>query len=75
MYAGVCVYEPRVFEVMSPGRFSITRDTLPLLLRCGDPLFGYRYDGYWRVLDTPEDLAAGRREIESGQRLSYCVAR
>ena len=71
MYAGVCVFEPRVFQFMEPGCYGLTRETLPRLLRAGEPLFGYRYEAYWRVLDTPGDLEAGRREIEGGQPLSY----
>lgn len=71
MFAGVSVWEPRLFEAMAPGRFSLTRETVPRLLRDGEPLFGYRYGGYWRVLDTASDLAAGRRELSGGQPLSY----
>ena len=63
MYAGVLVFEPRIFGYLPPGVYSITRDVYPRLLAAGEPLYGYVYDGYWRVLDTPEDLAAGRREI------------
>ena len=63
MYAGVLVFEPRVFRYLPPGAYSITRDVYPRLLAAAEPLYGYVYDGYWRVLDTPEDLAAGRREI------------
>lgn len=63
MYAGVLVFEPRVFDYLPRGVYSVTRDVYPRLLAAGEPLFGYVYDGYWRVLDTPEDLAAGRREL------------
>jgi mannose-1-phosphate guanylyltransferase len=63
MFAGVHVFEPRLFEYMQPGVYSITRDVYPRLLAAGEPLYGYMHRGYWRVLDTPRDLAAGRREI------------
>ena len=63
MYAGAMVLEPRVFDYMGQGVFSITRDVFPRLLRAGEPLYGYVHDGYWRVLDTPADLAAGRDEL------------
>jgi len=63
MYPGVMVLEPRVFDYMGPGVFSITRDTFPRLLAAGEPLYGYVHEGYWRVLDTPADLAAGRAEL------------
>lgn len=63
MYAGVMVLEPRVFDYMDRPIFSITRDTLPRMLAAGEPLAGFLHAGYWRVLDTPTDLAAGRAEI------------
>jgi NDP-sugar pyrophosphorylase family protein len=63
MYAGTMVLEPRLFAYLPPGIYSITRDTLPRVLAAGEPLFGYVYSGYWRVLDTLVDLEAGRREI------------
>jgi NDP-sugar pyrophosphorylase family protein len=63
MYAGVMVLEPRVFDYMGQGVFSITRDVFPRLLAADEPLYGYVHAGYWRVLDTPADLAAGREEL------------
>jgi len=63
MYAGVLVFDRRVFTYLPAGVYSITRDVYPRLLAAGEPLYGYIHSGYWRALDTPEDLAAGRREI------------
>jgi NDP-sugar pyrophosphorylase family protein len=63
MYAGVMVFEARVFDYLPRGVYSITRDVYPRLLDAGEPLYGYVHRGYWRVLDTPADLEAGRREI------------
>ncbi len=71
MFAGVSVWEPAVLDTMSPGVFSLATDTLLGLLAAGEPLYGWRYDGYWRVLDSLADLDKGRGEIEGGQRLSY----
>ncbi len=65
MYGGVWIFEPRVFEHMPPGVFSVTKQTGPSLLRAGEALYGYRYEGYWRVLDTPEGLAAGRQDLRT----------
>ena len=62
-YAGVQVFDPRIFDYLPNGVYSITRDVYPRLLAADEPVFGYLHHGYWRVLDTPEDLAAGRREI------------
>lgn len=63
MYPGVLILDPRVFSYMLPGVYSLTRDVFPRLLAAGEPLYGYVHRGYWRVLDTPQDLAAGRREL------------
>lgn len=63
MYPGVMVFDPRIFAYLPPGVYSITRDVFPRLLAAREPLFGYVYRGYWRVLDNPADLAAGRAEM------------
>lgn len=62
-YAGIQVFDPRVFDFLPAGVYSITRDVYPRLLAADEPLYGFLHTGYWRVLDTPGDLAAGRREI------------
>ncbi len=63
LFASVHIFEPRVFDYMHPGVYSITRNVYPRLLAAGEPICGYVHRGYWRVLDTPEDLAAGRKEL------------
>ncbi len=65
MFAGVHVFEPEVFSFMPKGRFGINASTYPAMLAAGRPLFGYRFSGYWRVLDTHAGLAAGRKELAS----------
>ncbi|HVM95302.1 MAG TPA: nucleotidyltransferase family protein [Candidatus Acidoferrales bacterium] len=62
-YGGVMVFEPRFFDYLPLGIYSITRDVLPRVMAAGEPLYGYLHSGYWRVLDTPQDLEAGRQEI------------
>lgn len=63
LFGSVHVFQPRLFDYMQPGVYSITRDVYPRLLTAGEPIYGYVHHGYWRVLDTPGDLAAGRREL------------
>jgi NDP-sugar pyrophosphorylase family protein len=65
LFASVHVFEPRIFDYMRPGVYSITRDTYPRLLRAGEPIYGYVHRGYWRALDTPQELEAARRELSS----------
>ena len=68
LYAGVQVFAPRIFAYLPLGVYSITRDVYPRLLATGEPVYGYLHDGYWRVLDTPGDLAGGREEIAARRR-------
>lgn len=66
MFTGVHVFEPAVFSYMREGRFGINAETYPAMLAAGEPLYGYRFDGYWSVLDTPDLLAEGQRHIAAG---------
>lgn len=70
MFTGIHVFEPEVFDFMQQGRFGINRTTYPAMLIAGRPLYGHRFDGYWRVLDTHAGLAEGRWELESGGTLA-----
>ena len=70
MFTGVHVFEPEVFDFMRQGRFGINRETYPAMLAAGRPLYGHRFDGYWRVLDTHAGLAEGRWELERGDVLA-----
>ncbi len=63
MFGGVHIFEPRVFDYMESGVFSITRETYPRMLAAREPLIAYVHRGFWRVLDTPEGLAAGRDAV------------
>lgn len=70
MFTGVHVFEPAVFGYMREGRFGINAETYPAMLAAGEPLHGYRFEGYWTVLDTHELLDAGRREIGGAEVLA-----
>jgi len=63
MYAGIMAFEPRVFDYMPQGVFSITHDVFPRLLADGEPLYGYVHEGYWARVGYAADLAAGREEL------------
>lgn len=62
-YASAMVCSPRLFDFIPEGICSLTRDVLPRVLAAGEPIYAVCHTGYWRVLDTPADLEAGRREI------------
>lgn len=70
MFTGVHVFEPSVFSYMKEGRFGINAETYPAMMATGEPLFGYPFDGFWSVLDTPPLLEEGRRAIAAGGVLS-----
>jgi len=57
MYTGVQILEPRVFDYMpAEGAFSITEVTYPRMLGAGERLYGYRFDGTWLTVGTPDEL-------------------
>jgi len=64
MFAGVHILGPRIFRFMPEGgAFSITRETYPAMLGAGEPLYGFPFDGFWRVVDTEADLRRAVEEI------------
>jgi NDP-sugar pyrophosphorylase family protein len=63
MFAGIHVMEPRVFDYLEPGIYSIIRKGYPEMLAADEPMYGYVHQGFWRVLDTPEGLEEGRRAL------------
>jgi NDP-sugar pyrophosphorylase family protein len=73
MFAGLHIFDPRVFTLMPPDRaFSITRETYPLLIERGETVLGFASDRPWLTVDTPQALAAAETAISTGQvRLSY----
>jgi NDP-sugar pyrophosphorylase family protein len=71
MFAGVHVISPQVFRFMPAGRaFSITRETYPAMLATGAALYGFPFEGFWRVIDTPADRERAAREM-ANNRLDY----
>ena len=75
MFAGAHVLSRRVFRYMPAVRsFSITRETYPMMLEAGEPLYGMRFEGYWQVIDTERDLARATSALESGVQLHYLTA-
>jgi mannose-1-phosphate guanylyltransferase len=64
MFAGVHVLSPEVFRFMpASGAFSITRATYPAMLTAGSALYGWPFDGFWRVIDTPADRERAARDL------------
>jgi len=60
--AGLYVLEPKVLELVEPGGpVSIERDVFPRLVEAGS-LYGFRLDGYWRDIGTPESYLEAHRD-------------
>ncbi len=61
--AGLYVLEPGVLELIEPDRaVSIERDVFPRLVEAGS-LYGFRLDGYWRDIGTPESYLDAHRDV------------
>jgi NDP-sugar pyrophosphorylase family protein len=76
MFAGVQVLSRRVFGYMpAGGAFSMTRAIYPAMLAAGEPLYGYPFAGFWRVVDTVDDLRRAEADIRAEAGLSYFRAR
>lgn len=68
MFTGVQVLEPTVFRYMDEDEvpFGITRRTYPRMLRAAERLSGFRFDGEWQDLGTPERLESADWRLRSG---------
>lgn len=73
MFAGVHVLSSRVLAYMpaAGGAFSITRETYPAMLAAGEPLYGFPFGGFWRVIDTAADLARANAVLVAGTTLHF----
>jgi mannose-1-phosphate guanylyltransferase len=64
--AGVYVIRPSIFSKIPKGRrTSLESDIFPKLLREGT-VFGYKHEGYWADVGTPEDYLRVQRDLLTG---------
>jgi mannose-1-phosphate guanylyltransferase len=64
--AGVYVIAPSVYGKIAKGRrISLELDVFPKLMREGT-IFGYKHDGYWADVGTPEDYLRVQRDLLTG---------
>ena len=80
MFTGVQVLEPSVFDHMpAPSdieKFSTTRDIFPRMLLQGEPLFGFRFDGFWQDLGTLDRIQAAEGSLSADKaKLHYIRSR
>ncbi len=61
--AGLYVLEPEVLELVKAGEMvSIEREVFPRLVERGS-LYGFRLDGYWRDVGTPESYLTAHSDV------------
>jgi mannose-1-phosphate guanylyltransferase/phosphomannomutase len=69
---GMYVFEPEVLSFIEEGRETdFSKDVFPAFLAAGEPLFGYKADGYWSDIGNLEvyrqaqfDMLDGRVQVE-----------
>ena len=64
--AGTYVLDPDALDAIPPGKVSIERETYPLLIEQGRPVFGFVGTGYWRDLGTPQAYLDGHLDTLDG---------
>lgn len=71
MFTGVQILEPKVFDYMQADggqrKFGTTKDVYPKMLLAGAALCGYRFDGFWRDLGTPERINEAEEKLAAGR--------
>src|SRR5262245_10101621 len=71
MFTGVQILEPAVFAFMNndgkPRKFGTTTQTYPRMVAAGEALYGFRFDGFWQDLGTPERIKFVEEKLASGR--------
>ncbi|MBI4320857.1 MAG: NTP transferase domain-containing protein [Chloroflexi bacterium] len=73
---GVYVFEPTVLRYIRPGEPLDFPDLIRTLLRHGERVIGYPFDGYWQDIGRPDDYERAVEEFECRKRelLPYAAA-
>lgn len=67
-FTGIHVLEPRVLDLVPPGRpWEINRQLYPELLARGERVCGFVHRGYWREAGSPGGLLAANLEVLGGR--------
>src|SRR5579871_6542596 len=65
---GVYVYEPSVLRFIEPGKFLNFPDLVLKLLRAGEKVCAWPYDGLWLDIGRPDDYARAQKLFDEQQR-------
>jgi len=70
--AGTYILEPEVLsQIPSDKQVSIERETFPLLLNSGQPVYAFSFSGYWIDVGTPEKYMQLHRDLLAGRSTWY----
>lgn len=65
---GIYVLEPEIFKYVPAGKpFDFSQDLFPIMLRNGDPLFGYVAQGYWCDVGNLQEYMRATADLLSGR--------
>ncbi len=67
MFTGVQILNPRVFDYMPTDegvqKFSTTQDIYPRMLVEEEPLYGFRFEGFWQDLGTADRIKKAEESL------------
>jgi NDP-sugar pyrophosphorylase family protein len=61
---GVYIFEPKVLNFIPYKQYLDFPDLVLKLLAAGEPVAGYRFDGYWQDLGRPDDYLTATQHFE-----------
>lgn len=65
---GIYVIEPHVLDYIPKGEeFDFSKNLFPMLMRKGEPLYGYVADGYWRDVGNLREYRRANEDALSGE--------
>jgi mannose-1-phosphate guanylyltransferase/phosphomannomutase len=64
---GIYILEPEVLQLVKEGEpFDFSKNLFPLLLKRGDPIYGYVAEGYWCDIGVPQQYITAHHQILEG---------
>lgn len=65
---GIYILEPEVLEYIEPEtKFDFSKDLFPILLKKGQPIYGYVTDEYWCDIGNPETYLKAHFDVLDGK--------
>jgi NDP-sugar pyrophosphorylase family protein len=61
---GIYVFEPHIIQYIPRGEYLDFPDLVHKLIKAGERVVGYSYDGYWEDLGRPDDYEQAMQDFE-----------